>query len=324
MISIIIPVYNAQKYLSQCLDSVLNQEFKDFECICVNDGSTDKSQEILEKYRKKDGRIKIILQKNAGISAARNAGVYEALGEYVYFMDNDDFITKDYLENMHKAAIETKCPMVVNPNINIYFDDNDIEKEADYFKEKIYRTTPYFLLGPELHIFVWNKLFKTALIRDVGLNFPLNTNSEDVYFYYCIMPYIKNFAVSKKGVYYWRQTKRQASRNVYFRDKLDYIDIFNLIKDYYIGRGLDKNWQIPIYYLRQQLFRMPQGYNIKEVYEKIKDCLNGVIIHKDVLRQPEQKFIRDMNKGYAYIFLMYYFRKKLKNKIKSFFNKDIK
>jgi glycosyltransferase involved in cell wall biosynthesis len=310
--------------LSECLASVLNQDFKDFECICIDDGSVDKSPEILENYRQKDGRIKIISQKNCGISSARNAGISAAQGEYLYFMDNDDIITKDYLGNMYEIAVKTECQMVVNPNINIYFNDDNIEKESDYFEEKVYETTPSLILGPELHVFVWNKLFKAGLIKELNLTFPLNVNSEDVYFYYCIMPYVKSFAVSKRGSYYWRQTEIQASKSVYFRDKLDYIDIFELIKDYYIRSGLDKSWQIPVYYLRQQLFRTPQNCNIKNVYDKIKKCLNGAVIHKDILRPPEQKFIRDMNKGYAYIFLMYYFRKKLKNKIKSFFNKDVK
>ncbi|MCL1971787.1 MAG: glycosyltransferase family 2 protein [Endomicrobia bacterium] len=321
MISIIIPVYNAQKYLLQCLDSILNQTFKDFECICVNDGSTDASLSILEDYQRKDKRIKIISQKNGGISAARNAGISAAAGEYLYFMDNDDIISIDYLANMHKTAEETKCPLVVNPNISFMFSDNSrCEDESDYFEEKIYEMNPRLILGPELHIFVWNKLFKTDLIKNLKIKFPLNTNSEDVYFYYCLMPYVGNFAVVKKGRYYWRQTESQSSKSIYFKDGLDYIDIFKMIKDYYKRTGLEKTWQTPVYYLRQQLFRIPPDkYDFKKIYYEIKDCLKDVVILDDVLRSPEKKFIKDMKKGFLYVYLAYYLRKKIKNKIINLF-----
>ena len=317
MISIIIPVYNSQQYLPQCLDSVLSQTFKDFECICVNDGSTDASLSILEDYQKKDKRIKIISQKNGGISAARNAGLSAASGEYLYFMDNDDIITEDYLENMHKTATETKCDLVVNPNISFMFSGKPrLEKEADYFEEKIYELTPRLLLGPELHIFVWNKLFKTDLVRKLKIEFPLNTNSEDVYFYYCLMPYIKHFAVVKKGWYYWRQSENQSSKSLYFKDGLDYIIIFKMVKDYYRKTGLEKTWQTPVYYLRQQLFRIPpKKYDFKKIYDEIKDCLKDTVILDDVLLAPEKKFIKDMKKSFLYVYLMYYLRKKIKNKI---------
>ncbi|MFI3241776.1 MAG: glycosyltransferase, partial [Alphaproteobacteria bacterium] len=89
-ISIIIPVYNVEKYLSQCLDSILNQTFNDWEAICVNDGSTDKSAEILTKYANKDSRIKVINQENYGVSSARNAAVKKITGEWTCFLDADD------------------------------------------------------------------------------------------------------------------------------------------------------------------------------------------------------------------------------------------
>lgn len=98
MISIIVPVYNVEKYLDRCVQSILIQSFKRFELILVNDGSTDNSFEICQKYRKKDSRVILISQENKGLSAARNTGLNNAHGDYICFIDSDDFIEKDYLK----------------------------------------------------------------------------------------------------------------------------------------------------------------------------------------------------------------------------------
>ena len=122
MISIIIPVYNVSKYLRACLDSVINQTYKDLEIICINDGSTDDSLEILKEYANKDNRIIIIDKKNAGVSAARNDGIDRAGGEYLFCIDSDDYIDNDYLETYVRAIEKEDYDIVVGgfrrPNEN--------------------------------------------------------------------------------------------------------------------------------------------------------------------------------------------------------------
>ena len=112
-ISIIIPVYNVEDYLSQCLDSVLSQDFDDFEVICVNDGSTDNSLIILEKYAKLDSRIKIISQINGGLGSARNTGLKHANGEYVMFIDSDDYISEGSLKKIYYNAVSNNSDIVI-------------------------------------------------------------------------------------------------------------------------------------------------------------------------------------------------------------------
>jgi glycosyltransferase involved in cell wall biosynthesis len=107
-ISVIVPVYNVEKYLRQCLDSILNQTFKDFECICVNDGSTDNSLQILNEYANKDSRIKIISQENKGLAGARNTGVKNANTKYLTFIDSDDWVDDKYLELLYTEIERTK------------------------------------------------------------------------------------------------------------------------------------------------------------------------------------------------------------------------
>lgn len=112
IISVVIPCYNAEKYIAECLDSVLSQTFKDFEIICVDDGSTDNSATILAKYEKKDKRIKIITQKNRGVICARNDGVKQSQGEFLYFLDSDDIIDKTLLEKSYDAIVSGKGDII--------------------------------------------------------------------------------------------------------------------------------------------------------------------------------------------------------------------
>lgn len=112
-ISIIVPVFNVEKYLRRCIDSILAQTFSDFECILIDDGSPDNCGKICDEYARKDGRIKVIHQKNAGVSAARNAGLSAARGEWIGFTDSDDYIEKNMYEYMYNAAKENSCEVVM-------------------------------------------------------------------------------------------------------------------------------------------------------------------------------------------------------------------
>ena len=112
-ISIIVPVYNVEKYLSECLDSIINQSYKNIEIILINDGSTDSSLEICQKYQKNDKRIKLISQANKGLSISRNNGMKIATGKYIMFVDSDDIIHSRMIEVLYKEIKNNKCQMAV-------------------------------------------------------------------------------------------------------------------------------------------------------------------------------------------------------------------
>ena len=116
-VSVIVPVYNTQDYLNECIDSVLNQSLADFELICIDDGSTDASLEILKDYEKKDNRIQVFSQKNSGLAASRNAGLNVAQGEYVLFLDSDDYLKSDTLEKLYNQAIENNLDLGIPQRI---------------------------------------------------------------------------------------------------------------------------------------------------------------------------------------------------------------
>ena len=172
-ISVIMPIYNSEKYLKEAIDSVLNQSFKDFELICINDGSTDNSPEILENYRKKDKRIKIINQKNQGLSAARNKGLKNSNGEYIYFIDSDDYISKNTLKELYQNARINDSDIVLYkkarfngdkirynaPGFNFEKTNPNIDFNNYTFNYK--KIKPYIL---NKTFAVWNKMYKKEFL----------------------------------------------------------------------------------------------------------------------------------------------------------------
>lgn len=188
-VSIIIPVYNVEKYLEQCLDSIINQNLKNIEIICINDGSTDNSLKILKKYAKKDNRIIILSQTNLGAGAARNRGLAVAKGEYLSFLDADDFFYENMLsEAVHK--LETSQSDIAVFEVDLY--DNKIQKIIPdtwvVKKDKIPSQNPFCYKDCLDYIFTcshtcaWNKLFKADFIKKHKLVFQEIHNTNDLYF----------------------------------------------------------------------------------------------------------------------------------------------
>lgn len=169
--SIIIPVYNVELYLKDCLDSILGQNFNDFEIICINDGSTDLSLDILNSYN--DPRIKIINQKNSGQSAARNLGLSTAKGEYIWFIDSDDKIAEDSLWSLNNYILKNDSPNIIFFNSSIFY-DNDILQQKGWFqyKRNFYGSTNI------IEFFNNEMLKKTLIISPCMYIFKRNLNKD--------------------------------------------------------------------------------------------------------------------------------------------------
>ena len=197
-VSVIIPVYNVEEYLHDCMESVVNQTLKDIEIICVNDGSTDNSRKILQEYADKDSRVKIIDQENQGQGVARNNGIAVSTGEYLGFVDSDDWIDPDMYEVMYNNAkkfdsdlVETHCRLY-----NDYYKNFKILKHAGplpvdrVFDYRIYKR---YLFGT--FTAPWNKLYKSSLVKENNIQFAKFRRTED-----CIFA-IKSRVFSKKITY---------------------------------------------------------------------------------------------------------------------------
>ncbi|MBE7712495.1 MAG: glycosyltransferase [Cyanobacteria bacterium SIG26] len=178
-VSVIVPVYNVEKYLERCLDKLINQTLKSIEIICINDGSKDNSREILAKYAQKDNRIIIIDQENAGLSAARNAGMEIAKGEYIGFVDSDDWVDLDFYEKLYNAAKENDCDIAVADFIRQH--PKKQKKRLHFTEEKIYETTEdkYLICKTFREGCVWNKIYRTQMLKDINLKFVVGMYYED-------------------------------------------------------------------------------------------------------------------------------------------------
>ena len=211
LVSIILPIYNVEKYLEKCVCSILNQDYNNLEVILVNDGSTDKSLEICERLQKKDNRIKIINQKNLGVSAARNNGFYYSKGDYICFIDSDDIIEIDMVSTLVKLLQENECEVA---NCNIHIIEKDKTERNFYTNKniKIYNSSElkkYFLLGKVSHA-CWDKMYKREVLEKV--NFVLNSTSEDRYFCWKLNKTINKMVVtSKVGYHYIRKNENSIT-----------------------------------------------------------------------------------------------------------------
>lgn len=164
LISVIVPVYNVEMYLRRCLDSIINSSYKNLEIICINDGSTDNSFSILEEYKLYDGRIVLIDKPNGGISSARNAGLRISKGDYIAFVDSDDWIHQDYFMFLHRAIKDSNAEIAICDYIRTT-DDLALEKRMEYK----YRTMSLEEMSSnhDTKSYVWKRLFKKNVVNDI-------------------------------------------------------------------------------------------------------------------------------------------------------------
>lgn len=258
MISIIMPVYNAEKFLEESIGDIRVQTFTDFELICVNDGSSDRSPQILEKNRKEDRRISVLTQENRGAGAARNAGMEAAKGEYLLFLDADDRFEKDMLEKSWLKATETKADIV------IYGGDAfdcitgkktpmpwilQWDKYQGYLLENgVIGQEKNKILYQITNSTVWNKLFRTQFVRENSLRFQKIYIVDSLYFVMLAMAYAKKVAVLNEIFIHYRKNNPTGQlRNcdkepsgiyealIEVKKHLEAKNIFNDIKKEYIN-----------------------------------------------------------------------------------------
>lgn len=189
LISVIIPVYNVEKYLHECIDSVINQTYKNLEIILVDDGSTDSSGEICDEYIEKDDRITVIHQKNGGLSVARNTGLSEANGNYVYFLDSDDYIAENTLETLLEIGKKDNSDIVFFDAVS-FTDTDDFTVKQNYIRKNKYQTDSGLNIfsklaaNKEFHSAVYLMLFKKSFVENNNLLFVSGILHEDMIFTY--------------------------------------------------------------------------------------------------------------------------------------------
>lgn len=228
-VSIIVPVYNVEKYLKKCLDSLVNQSLKAVEIIVVNDGSTDSSQKIIDLYADKYPNIIALTKKNGGLSDARNYGLRYASGEYIGFVDSDDYVELNMYELMYHKAKEEDCDIVECDLFHDYADGRDEEYGVEYYDKKM-----MLMMGRSV---VWNKIYRRTWLESTGVRFIKGLIYEDVAFYSMIVPYINRISYVNIPLIHYVQ-RRNSLNNVSSVKTIQILEILKRIKNYYMERNL--------------------------------------------------------------------------------------
>ncbi len=236
-VSIIIPVYNTEKYLRQSLESAINQTLKDIEIICINDGSTDNSLNILEEYSRKDERIKIITQPNQGQANARNLGISFAKGEYIGFLDSDDWVEVNAFEKLYYESKNND--IIMSPAIVFNQAQNSYNSNDSYFSLNIipnglfYRDFTYkdcydFIF--RICVAPWNKIYKRQFLIDNNILFPENLIFEDNIFTIKALLKAKSIKVIKDSLFYYRVDNKSSTTHSNGKSDWKKLDIFKIMK----------------------------------------------------------------------------------------------
>lgn len=229
-ISIILPVHNTSSYLEECLNSIHNQSFKNYELICVDDGSLDNSYEILKKYEKIITNCKVIHQSNQGVARARNEGLRNVNGDYIVFIDSDDFIEYNYLERLYNESCNTNADVVIC-NFYRYYDNSKLKLPVVYKKSSGIYSNYHILksLIPDnlIHSYLWNKLWKKELFDNI--EFP-SIKYEDISIMCDLFYKAKKVSIISDRLYYYRIRKTSIVRNYSISTQNDYVKAYGFIR----------------------------------------------------------------------------------------------
>jgi len=245
-VSIIVPVYNVEKYLRKCLDSLVNQTLKDIEIIIINDSSPDNSDLIIKEYEEKyPDIIKSYLKPNGGIANTRNFGLSKVTGEYFGFLDSDDYAKLDMFEKLYQSAKENDSDMVVS-NFIWKYDDKEVNHQEGPYKA-----------GKDVfeHIFtaLWNKIYRTETIRQSQVLFPDGLRYEDTSFLYRIIPSIKTVSFVDEYFVYYVQRQGSITHTHNSRVK-DMIEVFEGIIHFYKENNLYDEYRNQLEYIFLKFF----------------------------------------------------------------------
>lgn len=227
MISIIVPVYNGEKWLRRCLDSILKMSFSDYELIIVNDGSTDDTYNILNYYKEYDQRIKVINKSNGGSGSARNVGISLAIGDYISFIDSDDMVDEDFLSILYKTMIEYDVDIVECNFESILNDKSKIKRDEKNYKVNVIsnekKLEEFCNKNTYLKTAVlWNKLFKKKLFSN--LKFVENKGIDDEFLIHLLIYRANTIAVIDKTLYFYCLTENSQMRSKRTLKQLDSIE----------------------------------------------------------------------------------------------------
>ena len=243
-VSIIIPIYNPGELLKRCLDSALNQTLEDIEVLCIDDGSNDETKDILKDYSKMDSRCKVIAQENLGAGSARNKGIEHSKGEYIVFLDADDWIESDMCESLYDYAKDLDVNLVLFDNVWHREDNSTTEivhfDKEEYYQDFINSVFDYKLLKDKIFNgyfgVIWTKFYKSSFLKENNIHFPDYKLYNDVEFHIKSLLLAKNISYCPNIFYHYNKSNHE-SLQISYRGKKEamvFYDVMVGIRDFLI------------------------------------------------------------------------------------------
>lgn len=301
-ISVIIPVYNVENYLDRCINSVINQTYKDLEILLINDGSTDRSGEICDYYKNIDSRIKVIHKSNGGVSSARNIGLNIATGEWIAFLDSDDYIESNMYEELYNDAIENNVDVCacffkyLTSDNKILFnptkEHNDLNKK--YSGEQFLKLLYTDLYTNLICVVVWNKIYKKKVFENISFVSKI-AEDEDI----CHKIYTQEMSIftNIKGLYIYAQNMDSITNKKFSSDNMEFLDILynrilsfeknDLIDLAKVTRNLYLNMIIEYYF---KIKSIKKKYNFSQYMNNYKEQLKVAIKLNDISFKDKIRF----------------------------------
>lgn len=290
-VSIIVPIYNVEKYLSRCVESLLNQTLENIQIILVNDGSTDNSGEIAKVYAEKNpDKILYLEKENGGLSDARNYGMPFATGKYIAFLDSDDYIEKNAYEEMYNKACEGNYDYVECDFIWEYPNKRKIDKIVNYRNKKEMLTN--------VRVVAWNKLIKREIIEKNKLQFPKGLRYEDVEFTYKLIPHLKSMEYVDKAFVHYIQRENSIA-NVQNERTVEIFTILDNVVEYYKDNGLYEEYKEELEYMITRIVLCSSLKRITKVKNKEKrkelEKKSWIYVNEKFSSWKQNKYLKEVN-----------------------------
>lgn len=327
-VTIVVPIYNVEPFIKECLDSLINQTLKEIEILCIDDCGTDNSIKITEEYAKKDNRIKIIHhERNLGLGATRNTGIKYSTGEYIGFVDSDDWVDLDYYEVLYNETKKSGVEIILNDNIIKY---KSKFSQKQFYRPKRKNKKGFFEISCDnllnIPAMTWCKLYKKSFLDLINIKFPDKLRYEDNYFNFTTLTFLKKIYIINGPKYFYRRRTDSIiglNRKVIKND--DMLEIVKNIYSFYKKNDLTNKFKLIIIFLKDhlELHQNKEKFflKIQNFFQEIK---NDIFDNKRLYNEKEIFFFENvLNKKFCLIYKINLFHILNIITLKIFYNKNL-